>query len=89
MLKTFPKLLRDMKLCDRRVRVIVVGHRTIESSCCFGKVDDSDDMYGDDDMNGDDDDDDDENGDDDSDGDGDGDGDDDDDDDDDPWIPSF
>ncbi len=57
MLKTFPKLLRDMKLCDRRVRVIVVGHRTIESSCCFGKVDDSDDMNGD--GGGDDDDDDD------------------------------
>jgi hypothetical protein len=47
MLKTFPKLLRDMKLCDRRVRVIVVGYRTIESTCCFGKVDDSDDMNGD------------------------------------------
>ena len=46
-----------MKLCDRRVRVIVVGHRTIESSCCFGKVDDSDDMNGD--GGGDDDDDDD------------------------------
>ena len=73
MLKTFPKLLRDMKLCDRRVRVIVVGHRTIESSCCFGKVDDSDDMNGD--GGGDDD--------------NDNDDDDDDDDDDDPWVPSF